>query len=109
MIGFLGSDEHPLKGELICTIQNRSKNVVGFYRCYCLLRFIIFSFMQGKIKNLTDKNFGFITAEGQDKELFFHANELVGVSFNDLQAGDTVTFEVSDTPKGPAAVKVSKV
>lgn len=65
--------------------------------------------MQGKIKNLTDKNFGFITAEGQDKELFFHANELVGVSFSDLQTGDEVTFEISDTPKGPAAVKVSKV
>lgn len=64
--------------------------------------------MQGKIKNVTDKNFGFITAEGQDKDLFFHANELVGVDFSDLQTGDEVTFEISDTPKGPAAVKVSK-
>lgn len=58
---------------------------------------------------MTDKNFGFITAEGQDKELFFHANELDGVEFSQLQEGDAVTFEVSDTPKGPAAVKVSKV
>jgi len=65
--------------------------------------------MQGTIKKLTDKNFGFITAEGQDKELFFHANELDGVEFGQLQEGDAVTFEVSDTPKGPAAVKVSKV
>lgn len=65
--------------------------------------------MQGKIKNLTDKNFGFIAVEGQDKEMFFHANELVGVTFSELQTGDTVSFEVSDTPKGPAAVKVSKV
>lgn len=65
--------------------------------------------MQGIIKNLTDKNFGFITAEGQEKELFFHANELEGVQFSDLKAGDAVTFELSDTPKGPAAVKVSKV
>ena len=64
--------------------------------------------MQGKIKNLTDKNFGFITADGQDKDLFFHANELVDVKFSDLQTGDMVTFEISDTPKGPAAVKVSK-
>ncbi|MBU0597439.1 cold shock domain-containing protein [Patescibacteria group bacterium] len=64
--------------------------------------------MQGTIKKLTDKNFGFITAEGQSKELFFHANELDGVEFDQLQEGDTVTFEVSDTPKGPAAVKVSK-
>lgn len=64
--------------------------------------------MQGTIKKLTDKNFGFITAEGNQKDLFFHANELVGVAFSDLKEGDAVTFEVSDTPKGPAAVKVSK-
>jgi len=64
--------------------------------------------MQGVIKRLTDKNFGFITAEGQDKDLFFHANELEGVQFNELNEGDAVTFEVSDTPKGPAATKVNK-
>lgn len=64
--------------------------------------------MQGTIKKLTDKNFGFIASEGSEKDLFFHANELDGVSFDQLQEGDAVTFEVSDTPKGPAAVKVSK-
>ena len=64
--------------------------------------------MQGTIKRLTDKNFGFIGQDGEDKDLFFHANELEGVEFNDLQEGDTVTFEVSDGPKGPAAVKVKK-
>jgi len=64
--------------------------------------------MQGTIKRLTDKNFGFITAEGNQNDLFFHANELVGVTFSELKEGDAVTFEVTDTPKGPAAVKVSK-
>lgn len=65
--------------------------------------------MQGTIKRLTDKNFGFIVQEGEEKDLFFHANELDGVDFNDLREGDAVTFEISDTPKGPAAVKVKKV
>ncbi|OGY48781.1 MAG: cold-shock protein [Candidatus Buchananbacteria bacterium RIFCSPHIGHO2_01_FULL_46_12] len=65
--------------------------------------------MQGTIKKLTDKNFGFISQEGQEKDLFFHGNELVGCTFADLREGDAVTFEVSDTPKGPAAVKVSKI
>ena len=65
--------------------------------------------MNGTIKRLTDKNFGFIMAEGQEKDLFFHANELVGVTSQDLHEGDAVSFEISDTPKGPAAVKVSKV
>ncbi|MBT4849284.1 cold shock domain-containing protein [Candidatus Parcubacteria bacterium] len=64
--------------------------------------------MQGIIKKLTDKNFGFITPEGADKDLFFHANELEGLDFSELQEGDAVTFEVSDTPKGQAAVKVAK-
>ena len=64
--------------------------------------------MQGTIKKLTDKNFGFISQDGEEKDLFFHANELVGVSFDELREGDAVTFEVADSPKGPAAVKVAK-
>ena len=64
--------------------------------------------MKGIIKKLTDKNFGFITQDGSEKDLFFHANELAGVNFSDLEEGDAVTFEVNDTPKGPAAVQVKK-
>lgn len=64
--------------------------------------------MQGKIKKLvSEKNFGFITPDGGEKDLFFHANELNGVSFEQLHEGDTVSFDTSDTPKGPAAVNVS--
>ena len=64
--------------------------------------------MQGTIKKLTDKNFGFIAQEGGEKDLFFHANELVGVSFDELREGDAVSFEAQDTPKGQAAVQVKK-
>lgn len=64
--------------------------------------------MQGVIKKLTDKNFGFISQEDGGKDLFFHANELVGVSFDELREGDNVSFEVTDTPKGQAAVQVKK-
>ncbi|MBL7053731.1 cold shock domain-containing protein [Patescibacteria group bacterium] len=64
--------------------------------------------MEGTIKKLTDKNFGFITQEDSDKDLFFHASELDGVEFSDLREGDAVTFEVKDTPKGPAANQVKK-
>ena len=63
----------------------------------------------GIIARLTDKGFGFITVEGQEKDLFFHSNELVNVRFDDLREGDKVTFEVGESPKGPNAVKVSKV
>lgn len=64
---------------------------------------------EGIIARLTDKGFGFIKVEGRDKDLFFHSNELVGVAFDSLQEGDKVSFEVADSPKGPNAVKVSKV
>ncbi len=52
--------------------------------------------------------FGFITRENEAKDLFFHASDLVGVSFDDLQQGDTVTFEVVDGQKGKAAVNVTR-
>ena len=62
----------------------------------------------GKISRLTDKGFGFITREGEDKDLFFHSNDLDGVEYNDLKEGDTVTFEVAQGDKGPNAVKVNR-
>ena len=66
--------------------------------------------MEGTIKNLvTDKGFGFITVNGEEKDLFFHTNELKGVSFEDLKIGDKVSFEKADSPKGPNAVNVSRV
>jgi cold shock protein len=63
---------------------------------------------QGTIKRLTDRGFGFIAQDGQDKDLFFHSSELVGVDFNDLKEGDNVTFEIGESPKGPNATKVEK-
>jgi CspA family cold shock protein len=63
---------------------------------------------QGKIARLNN-NFGFIAREGEEKDLFFHANDLVGISFADLREGDELTFEVAQGPKGPNAVKVQKV
>ena len=64
--------------------------------------------MQGTIKTLTGKGFGFIAREGEAKDLFFHSKDLNGVAFDDLKVGDNVTFEVSESPKGPAATNVSR-
>ncbi|MCK4781734.1 cold shock domain-containing protein [Candidatus Parcubacteria bacterium] len=65
--------------------------------------------MEGVIKTLTDKGFGFITVDGEDKDLFFHSNELKGVSYEELKEGDRVSFEKADSEKGPNAVGVSRV
>jgi len=63
----------------------------------------------GKIARLTDRGFGFIAIEGEDKDLFFHSNELQDVDFNDLSEGDAVEFEIGESPKGPNATNVKKV
>lgn len=64
--------------------------------------------MQGKIKRLTDRGFGFIAPEDGSADLFFHTTELVGVMFDELREGDAVTFEVTQSDKGPKAVQVSR-
>lgn len=62
--------------------------------------------MNGTIKTKTDRGFGFISREGEVKDLFFHSKDLVGVTFDELQEGANVTFDVEDTPKGPSAKNV---
>ena len=64
--------------------------------------------MTGKIARVTDRGFGFITPEDGEKDVFFHAQSLVDIHFDDLREGDTVTFEMEEGPKGPAAVNVQK-
>jgi len=91
------------KGHLLVFVEMKS----NFLQLLDFIHFISTT-MQGTIKKLTDKNFGFIAQDGEDKDLFFHANELDGTSFDELREGDAVTFEVNDTPKGPAAVQVKK-
>ncbi len=64
--------------------------------------------MNGIIKTLTTKGFGFISRDGEEKDLFFHSSELNGVTFEELKEGDAVTFEVINGEKGPAATNVSR-
>lgn len=63
---------------------------------------------KGTIARLTDRGFGFIAQDGEEKDLFFHLNELKNVQFDELKEGDEVTFEVAEGPKGLSAVNVNK-
>ena len=65
--------------------------------------------MTGTIQRLTDKGFGFIAVDGQEKDLFFHSSALVGVSYDELREGDAVSFETEDSDKGPRATNVQRV
>ncbi len=65
--------------------------------------------MTGIIKSLKEKGFGFISSEALNgKDLFFHSNNLVGVSFDELREGDAVSFEKEAGEKGDNAVNVQR-
>ena len=60
---------------------------------------------EGTIKKLTDKGFGFIDCGGA-KDLFFHMSNLEGVSYDELQEGQRVSYNEGQGPKGPRAENV---
>lgn len=55
--------------------------------------------MQGIIKVLKE-GYGFIKVEGSDNDVFFHANNLEGASFDDLTEGTTLSFEMGEGRNG---------
>jgi CspA family cold shock protein len=63
---------------------------------------------EGTIKKLMDKGFGFINT-GKPKDLFFHSKNLQGVTFDELQEGQRVSFTEGQGPKGPQAENVTAV
>ncbi len=63
---------------------------------------------EGTIKRLTNKGFGFIDT-GSDKDLFFHSTDLEGVTYEELQEGQRVSFTAGRGPKGPRAENVQPV
>jgi CspA family cold shock protein len=59
----------------------------------------------GTIKKIvSDKGFGFIESDGS--ELFFHRSAVEGTTFEELQEGQSVEFNVGEGPKGPRAENV---
>ncbi|MEQ8854169.1 cold shock domain-containing protein [Gimesia sp.] len=63
---------------------------------------------EGTIKVVMQKGFGFIdTGTGQD--LFFHSSNLEGVSFDQLQTGQRVSYTEGRGPKGPCAENVRPI
>jgi len=58
-------------------------------------------------KVVSDRGFGFITGE-DGKDYFFHRDNLVPpLSFDRLDGGELVTYEVEAGPKGPRATQVA--
>ncbi len=63
---------------------------------------------EGTIKKLTNKGFGFIDTD-TGKDIFFHNSNLEGVSYEELQEGQRVSYTEGRGPKGPCAENVKPV
>lgn len=65
--------------------------------------------MTGTVKWFNaEKGYGFITdEEGQD--IFVHYSSINVEGFKTLNEGDKVTFEVTDSDRGPQATNVEKL
>ena len=57
------------------------------------------------IKFVDDRGFGFIKADGQDQEIFFHHSSFAG----EPREGMQVEFETEQSDRGPRAVNVRAV
>jgi CspA family cold shock protein len=63
----------------------------------------------GKVKWFDDKKgFGFI-AQPAGQDVFVHHTSILGTGFKTLREGETVSFEVVASEKGPKASNVQRV
>lgn len=63
---------------------------------------------QGTVKWFnSEKGFGFIAPDGEEKDVFVHQSEIQASGFRTLEENQRVQFEITQGPKGPQAVGVS--
>ena len=63
----------------------------------------------GKVKWFSnEKGYGFIAREGES-DVFVHHSAIEGSGFRTLTEGETVEFEIAESPKGLQASNVSRM
>ncbi len=63
----------------------------------------------GKVKWFNaEKGYGFITSE-EGKDIFVHFSAIQGEGFKTLEENEAVSFDVTDSDRGPQAANVTKL
>ena len=66
--------------------------------------------LSGKVKWFNNaKGYGFIVADGGDEDLFAHYSAIQMDGYKTLKAGQPVSFDIIQGPKGLHAVNISNV
>jgi CspA family cold shock protein len=52
------------------------------------------------------KGYGFIVQDNGEKDVFVHHTAIQAEGYRSLQEGQRVSYDVEESPKGPAAVNV---
>jgi len=66
--------------------------------------------MKGKVKWFNNaKGYGFIIADGKGEDLFAHYSAIEMDGYRTLKAGQPVTFEIIQGPRGLHAIKIRTV
>ncbi|MBA1231851.1 cold shock domain-containing protein CspD [Pseudomonas viridiflava] len=66
--------------------------------------------LSGKVKWFNNaKGYGFILADGRDEDLFAHYSAINMDGYKTLKAGQPVSFEIIQGPKGLHAVNITTV
>ncbi|MBI3871689.1 MAG: cold shock domain-containing protein [candidate division Zixibacteria bacterium] len=66
--------------------------------------------VEGTVKSFDfGKGYGFIAHDGSSKEVFVHQEAILGEGNPRIAAGDRVSFELTQGPKGPRAASVRKL
>ena len=64
--------------------------------------------LSGKVKWFNNaKGYGFIVADGNDEDLFAHYSAIQMDGYKTLKAGQPVSFDILQGPKGLHAVNIS--